>query len=813
MALALGAIATGLAGSYLAAAIFGARPLVRGLLIGLGSLLLVVGPTAAFVGLGAATGRPYGQDGGVVQLPLAIDKVLAGESPYGADYSDSILGKESRASAFWAYYGGNPILRHHAYLPGTHLLMMPFFLASRAVLGFFDPRGVTLLFYAIAAALAVRLAEGQERRLSAAAVVALNPLVYWHQIFGANDVIFAALLLGAVGLAQRRWAIGSGIVLGLACATKQLAWPFAPFLLLHLSGARSLRELLGREAIARLARPALAAAGVFAVVVAPVAALDFGAFYGDIVAYNVGLPGGDNYPLGGTPGFGFANFLIYFGRVSSLRDYFPFGVFYLLLIPLGLFLARVQLRDGRAPACLLTGSAALLAALYFSRVVHPNYLIGVALLLPVALLATARPADVAVVPLLLLSLATEMAEHEVFRTTWDQAVAVRLPAYLTGILGFLAPSAGPHLTPDPLGVLFSAVAAGLAVVYLIAGASGAPARVRSALVVLSAAAIVAVPALLVARIGERTGIPRAQDAWVVQVRADASRLAIARSPYAEPREKAPVAREAWATSFRLDPPRVLAPDRPLLPPGAAVLGGLLHPLVEGDPRRLTVLAFGVLLLLLWRLAGPGDRPLALAAAALIPFLAVGIPFGAPHVLPLGALTGALLAARGERALLAGALAGLASALDHAALLLAPFLVLPDLAGLGRLPWRRAGAGFATVYAALVLPVASLDLRAFAAALVAERGVEPGLGLANLLFFRGGQDTVAARALFALLPAGLVLAAAALLRRGLLRGPSAALGLCAITGVLSLWFARSTSPEAMAIPALLVVLAVLRRPEA
>ena len=86
---------------------------------------------------------------------------------------------------------------------------------------------------------------------------------------------------------------------------------------------------------------------VFLAVVAPVAALDFRAFWGDIVVYNVGLPGGDNYPLGGTPGFGFANFLIYFGRVASLRDYFPFSVFYALLIPLGLLLVRSQLRSGR----------------------------------------------------------------------------------------------------------------------------------------------------------------------------------------------------------------------------------------------------------------------------------------------------------------------------------------------------------------------------------------------------------------------------------------------------------------------------------
>ena len=63
-------------------------------------------------GLGAGTDRPYGQDGGVVQLPLALDVILAGESPYAADYSGTILSRQARASAFWdGYAGGNPILR------------------------------------------------------------------------------------------------------------------------------------------------------------------------------------------------------------------------------------------------------------------------------------------------------------------------------------------------------------------------------------------------------------------------------------------------------------------------------------------------------------------------------------------------------------------------------------------------------------------------------------------------------------------------------------------------------------------------------
>ena len=99
------------------------------------------------------------------------------------------------------------------------------------------------------------------------------------------------MILGVVLLLRSDRRIAAGALLGLACATKQLAWPFAPSLILAASGARALGDLRGLAPWRRMAGPAAAAAAVFVVVVAPVAALDFNAFWSDIVAYNVGLPG------------------------------------------------------------------------------------------------------------------------------------------------------------------------------------------------------------------------------------------------------------------------------------------------------------------------------------------------------------------------------------------------------------------------------------------------------------------------------------------------------------------------------------------
>jgi hypothetical protein len=633
VALVLGALAVALALAYFVACLNAARPAVRGGLLGAGALALVVAPTLAFVAMGAATGRPYGQDGGVVQLPLAIERILDGASPYGADYSATILGRQARVSDFWSERGGNPILRHHAYLPGTHLLMLPAYLLGRAV-GFFDPRFVTLLALALAAALASRLVETPERRLSAAAVVLVNPLVYWQQIFGANDVLVVALLLVVVTLAAAGRSAAAAAALGLACATKQLAWPFAPFLLLHLSGAASMRDLAG-AAGRRLAIATSVAGAVFAAVVVPVAALDFRAFWADIVVYNVGLPGGDNYPLGGTPGFGFANLLIYLGSVASLRDHVSFAPFYLLLVPIGLLLARGQLRERTAAAALVAGGTALLLSLYFSRVVHPNYLILAATLIPVAVLMRARvPADSVVVPLLLLAVAVEVTQGSVLQAVWEDAVASRWPVHLEGFWRTLAPRAGPDLTPDPLGLLVSAIAAGLGILLLTAGVLRASPRFRMGVIGVAVVAVMIVPTVVAIRIARASGVYRAQDRWAVSLRPDTAPGLV---------------REAWSTSFRREPPATLESG----------YGGFVR-----EPRLITLAMIPIAAALVYFLAAPAHRPLALGLALLAPPVVVGTIFGSGTLVVLAVLAAAWwCAARGWTigAVIAAILALLASA--------------------------------------------------------------------------------------------------------------------------------------------------------
>jgi len=711
VALLIAFVATALAAVYAAAALLGAGVRARARLLALSALLVVMLPTLAAIGLGRATGRPYGHDGGVVQLPLALERTLSGRSPYGADYSQSILGEQSRASIFWQPLGGNPITRHHWYLPGMHLVMAPFFLASRALLGWFDPRIVTLIAYALAARLAAGLFADGERRLTAAGIVLLHPLVFWPQVFGTNDVLSAVPLLLAAWLARAGRATAAAVCIGLAASVKQLTWPFAPFLLLYAADVVSAREALRADVVRRVLRLGAGAGAVFLVVVLPLALRDWSAFADDILRYQTGGGGGDQYPLGGTPGFGFANLLIYAGRVASLTDAYPFSRFALLFIPAGLLLVRFQLCARGLAAALFAGSAALLVSLYFSRIPNPNYVTLAALFLPLALLM--RPGlgvDTVLVPLALLGLGIEAATHQLLATTWAAgATSLGLPGWL------LPDPAGPRWR-DPLSTGWSGLLAGLAIAYLFAALAGVGRRGRAALLFVSAGVAIGLPLVAIVRAGESTDVVRAQDRFLAEAVESAEapgpgpwgqRPGVVRTPVVE----------AWAASWRKDPPREL--PRTLTSSLAFSLGRLARTMSLDDPRWLLALGIAFAAAVALR-AAPSEARLPLVAALCVgPPVVLAVLFGSGAALAVAAATSAALL--GHRRFVTGPLAGLVSASS-------------PVSGVAMLPISGIvllAAGFLLCSAPLLVGYPGELLRL----LRTDPPLQPSLGLTNLLFYR------------------------------------------------------------------------------
>jgi len=375
---------------------------------------------------------------------------------------------------------------------------------------------------------------------------------------------------------------------------------------------------------------------------------------------------------------------------------------------------------------------------------------------------------------------------------WGQAVEAGLPGRLAGMARALAPRADPGLTDDPLGLLVAALAAGLAILYLVAAVFGAPPRARVAAVLLGAMVVVVAPTLVVMGIGKATGLVRSQDRWTARLVQDDRLLHGA--------TVSPVA-EAWSTSFQQDLPARIEVVPPLSP-GTAPVAWLLRKL-KADPRALSLIAVLVVAVLLPRVVAAEQRATVLGVALLSPAAAVGTVFGSGDMVLLAAAVAAVVLTRSVGTLAAGVGTGFATGLVPRVLLAAPFLLLPLAAQPG--PSVPLVIGLILGWGMLVLPLIAAGPSALAASLLPAARLEPGIGLANLLLGLGHSGATAGMALGILTAVIAALGAIAALRtRAELPRLYALAGALLLAGLLA---APGASPHDLGVPIVLMVLGV------
>jgi hypothetical protein len=107
------------------------------------------------------------------------------------------------------------------------------------------------------------------------------------------------------------------------------------------------------------------------------------------------------------------------------------------------------------------------------------------------------------------------------------------------------------------------------------------------------------------------------------------------------------------------------------------------------------------------------------------------------------------------------------------------------------------------YLALVVPAVRPDASAFLARFTSGFTVGPGIGLANLILYWGGERTSLCLALFAAAPVLAALVAIGLVVRRVPPLPAAA-----VATLAGLWLAPAASAEAVAVPLFLAALAPL-----
>src|SRR5919204_5410253 len=299
--------------------------------------LLVVMPTLAAIGDRHDTAPYRDVHDSALQIELATGMLLHGQDYYRATYFHTPLAQ------WWPVGPPNPALYHTDSLPFQEELTVPFMLAARATLSWFDERFIYLLCLGAVLGMALALARTPTSRLALVAGLGLNPLFVPSFIAGQNDVLVLAEVMGVLLLARHGRRRAALLLLGTALATKETALFLVPFLLLWMAGQddtgagfrttegatrparRGLTWWLGWTArsLGWIALPVVLFVGPFLLWDAP-------AFLASTIGFVEGtVP--HSFPIRGLEGYGFASFVLFGSLVRSSASYWRFGVVQLLV--------------------------------------------------------------------------------------------------------------------------------------------------------------------------------------------------------------------------------------------------------------------------------------------------------------------------------------------------------------------------------------------------------------------------------------------------------------------------------------------------
>jgi len=336
--------------------------------VGLLGALTAVGPTLVAVIERPRIGLTMEHDG-LLQIELAIDRMLNGQAIYGVDWSNTAM-----ARLPWDLTpGANPALHHLAYFPLTVLIGVPFRVMTRALGLPFDYRMVLIGFTLLGLLAVLALPIAPERRFMVITAVFVSPLITLYLWAGRTDIEFLAVVVVCLLLLSRGHLIAASLALGIAVALKPFAVLAVPFLLLVLAirwhGRPQRRDVA-------LSLGALALAPVATIL--PFLIANPTAFWTDVVLYTTGGVG-DAYPIAG---FGFSEFLYEAHLVAHRSDSLPFGLFQLLaVVPAVWITGRAFLHRPSIGRWMAGYALCLLAFTFFARFFNDNYVAVVITLL------------------------------------------------------------------------------------------------------------------------------------------------------------------------------------------------------------------------------------------------------------------------------------------------------------------------------------------------------------------------------------------------------------------------------------------------
>ncbi len=311
-------------------------------------------------------GKPYefAHDGGVIQTEEAIKYFISGKNPYHEDYYNTVL--DEHYTVYKLDEIKNSLIHHYTYLPLTFIFPLPFYLVSKGAIGWFDMRFIYILMFIFSLYILTKFTVNNQKKALLLIIFSLDPFLTYFLEEGRNDIFLLFWIILAIFYLKLDRLGTASTFLGLACVSKPTAWFLIPFFIAYiLEKNNESKKIIAKTTF--LIKQIYPFLFIFLIFILPFLIWDFSSFKEDVLNWDA------TYPLGGTPGFGFANLLLYVGYSKS--DYFPFKYLQIIIgLPLLYFLLKKQLKNNTINFMLVNYGILSLALLYFSRFLHDNYI-------------------------------------------------------------------------------------------------------------------------------------------------------------------------------------------------------------------------------------------------------------------------------------------------------------------------------------------------------------------------------------------------------------------------------------------------------
>jgi uncharacterized membrane protein len=285
-------------------------------------------------------------------VKASVIVLLHGKDPYAATYNSTSL-----ANVLVYDLPINPAWFHYVYFPFTTLLALPFVMVLGSAF-----RLHFVLFFALALSL-VFLSRDIDKSFKQHAIImfALSPLLITDVVFGYDDIIFLSFVIAAIVMLRKHKLLFSGILLGIACATKQTALLILPFLMAYVWRKNGITPSIKYSCYT------LVTLGLFVV---PFFLWNERAFINSTFFY-LGSGGVFNYPVHGA---GLAGLMLKSNILKSRWQPFPFIIpelaAYSAVCVIGINVLR---KNPTIHIVVYTFGIAILAASLFSRSFQPDY--------------------------------------------------------------------------------------------------------------------------------------------------------------------------------------------------------------------------------------------------------------------------------------------------------------------------------------------------------------------------------------------------------------------------------------------------------